>query len=604
MTGLPRPDRRRPAPAAPTEPPRPMMFATIEKVEHDQAPLSMGLIRRMLGYTRPHARLRTKVLCMVVLRSIQLPLLAGAIGAVIDGPVRAGNVPGIFLGAAAFAALAIFTVVTLHFRARYALQLGELVIRDLREAVFAHLQRMTMGFYHRTKAGRIISRIISDVENMRVGVQDVLFVSLVNLGQMTVAALLMAYYDWMLFLVVLALVPMLWVLNREFRRRASRQHRTIQESFSRITSTLAESVNGIRVTQGFVREDVNAGLFAQLVADHSRYNVGLARVQGVFLPLLEFNSQFFIAVLLVVGAWQILRPEPLVDLGNVVMFFFLANLFFGPIGQLGLQYDRAMAAMAGAERVFGLLDTPPDWTDDPDAEALPGIAGRVEMRDVWFAYTPGRPVLQGVTLAAEPGQMIALVGQSGGGKSTIVNLIAKFYLPDAGHVLIDGRDVRQINSDSLHAQMGIVLQQNFLFSGTVMENIRLGKPDATDDEVRQAAARLDCLDLIEALPDGFHTVVGERGSGLSLGQRQLVCFTRALLADPRILILDEATSSIDAMTEARIQKALTTLFAGRTSFVVAHRLSTIRHADRVLVVDDGRITRRGRYEDLFDDTAA
>ncbi|NLF31264.1 MAG: ABC transporter ATP-binding protein [Planctomycetes bacterium] len=599
MTTAPLPDRPRPGPAPEGEPLRKMMFATIERMEHDRAPLSLGLIRRMMAYTRPHARLRNKLLAMVVLRSIQLPLLAGTIGAVIDGPVRGGDVPGIFLGAAAFAGLALFTIITLHFRARWALMLGELAIRDLREAVFAHLQRMTMGFFHRTKAGRIISRITSDVEAMRVGVQDVLFVSLVNLGQMAVAAVLMAYYDWMLFAVVLLLVPVLWVLNVEFRRRASRQHRTIQESFSRITSTLAESVNGIRVTQGFVREDVNAGLFAELVADHSRYNVGLARVQGVFLPLLEFNSQLFIAVLLVVGGWQILRDQPLVDLGNVVMFFFLANLFFGPIGQLGLQYDRAMAAMAGAERVFGLLDTPPDWTDDPQAEDLPAIAGRVELRDVRFAYTPNRPVLRGVTLTAEPGQMIALVGQSGGGKSTIVNLIAKFYLAQAGQVLIDGRDIRLIRSDSLHRQMGIVLQQNFLFSGTIMENIRLGRPEATDDEVRQAAASLDCLDLIESLSDGFATVVGERGSGLSLGQRQLVCFTRAMLADPRILILDEATSSIDAVTEARIQKALATLFAGRTSFVVAHRLSTIRKADSILVVDDGRIVRQGRYEDLF-----
>jgi ATP-binding cassette subfamily B protein len=587
------------APAKADEPVRKMMFATIERVEHNRRPLSLGLIRRMLTYTRPYARLRNILLGVVVVRSIQLPVMAGAIGAVIDGPVRNGDVPGIFWGAAVFLALAVFTIVTLHFRARYALELGELVIRDIREAVFIHLQKMTMGFFHRTKAGRIISRITSDVENMRVGVQDVLFVSLVNFGQMLVAAILMAWYDWMLFLAVLGLVPILWVINREFRKRSSRQHRTLQESFSRITSTLAESVNGIRVTQGFVRQDVNAGLFAQLVADHSRYSIGLARLQGVFLPLLEFNSQLFLAVLLLVGGWQILRPEPLADLGNVVMFFFLANLFFMPISALGSQYDRAMSAMAGAERVFRLLDTEPDWVDAPDAVAIKEIEGRVEFCDVSFSYVPDRPVLHGVSFEARPGQMIALVGQSGGGKSTIVNLISKFYLPDSGQVLIDGRDILKITSDSLHAHMGTVQQQNFLFSGTVMDNIRLGKPTASDEEVYQAARDLDCFDLIDALPEGFNTIVGERGAGLSLGQRQLVCFTRAMLANPRILILDEATSSIDAMTEARIQEALTRLFAGRTSFVVAHRLSTIRHADRVLVIEDGRIVDSGKYDELF-----
>jgi ATP-binding cassette subfamily B protein len=270
-----------------------------------------------------------------------------------------------------------------------------------------------------------------------------------------------------------------------------------------------------------------------------------------------------------------------------------------PISALGSQYDRAMSAMAGAERVFRLLDTEPDWVDAPDAVAIKEIEGRVEFCDVSFSYVPDRPVLHGVSFEARPGQMIALVGQSGGGKSTIVNLISKFYLPDSGQVLIDGRDILKITSDSLHAHMGTVQQQNFLFSGTVMDNIRLGKPTASDEEVYQAARDLDCFDLIDALPEGFNTIVGERGAGLSLGQRQLVCFTRAMLANPRILILDEATSSIDAMTEARIQEALTRLFAGRTSFVVAHRLSTIRHADRVLVIEDGRIVDSGKYDELF-----
>jgi ATP-binding cassette subfamily B protein len=256
--------------------------------------------------------------------------------------------------------------------------------------------------------------------------------------------------------------------------------------------------------------------------------------------------------------------------------------------------------MAGAERVFRFLDTRPDWHDAPGALALPAVRGQVEFRHVTFAYKPGRPVLHDISFTAEPGQTIALVGHTGSGKSTITNLIAKFYLPTAGELLLDGLDVRRIASDSLHRQMGLVLQQNFLFTGTVMESIRLGRREATDAEVVDAVRKLGCLDAIESLPDGFQTQIGERGAGISLGQRQLICFARAMLADPRILILDEATSSIDTLTEARIQQALALLLKGRTSFVVAHRLSTIRHADMLLVLNRGRIVERGTHTELLE----
>jgi ATP-binding cassette subfamily B protein len=286
-------------------------------------------------------------------------------------------------------------------------------------------------------------------------------------------------------------------------------------------------------------------------------------------------------------------------LGNLVSFFFLASNFFQPIQMLGNQYNQAMTAMAGAERVFKLLDTPPDWEDSLDAVAMPRIEGRVEFESVSFAYVPDRTVLHEISFTAQPGQTIALVGHTGSGKSTIANLVNKFYLPTQGRVLIDGRDTRHVQTESLRRQLGIVLQQNFLFSGSVLENIRYGRPDATEEEVRDAARRLDCLDLLEALPEGFYTQVGERGGSLSLGQRQLVCFTRAMLADPRILILDEATSSVDGLTELRIQRALNRLLENRTSFVVAHRLSTIRHADQVLVLDRGRLIERGTHESLL-----
>ena len=568
-------------------------------IAEDAPPLHFGLIKRLFAYTRPYAAIRNWLIVLVIIRSFQLPLLAAAIGAIIDGPIRGGDAHGAMVGAGFYFFLAFSTQIIFHFRSRLALLLGERVVRDLRMQLFSHLQTMTMGFFHKWKTGRIISRLTADVDAVRVGVQDVLFVSLVQIGQMLVSALLMLYFDWVLFMVVLALVPVLWLINHRFRRLLSRSHRQIQESFSRVTATLSESVQGIRVTQGFARQDVNAGLFQDLVRDHSRYNMGLARVSGVFIPLLEFNSQAFIAAMLLVGGWQILQPEPMSDVGNVIQFFFLATLFFSPIAILGNQYNAALSAMAGAERIFSLLDTRPEWRDDADAIALGPIRGRVAFDRVGFAYEPDRPVLEDIRFTAEPGQTIALVGHTGSGKSTIINLIARFYLPTHGRVLIDGHDLRRISGDSLHRQMGIVLQQNFLFTGTVIDNIRVGRPEATDAQVIEAARALGCLDLLEALPNGLYTVVGERGSGISLGQRQLICFTRAMLADPRIMILDEATSSVDTMTEARIQKALARLFQNRTSFVVAHRLSTIRHASCVLVLDAGRIIERGTHDELL-----
>jgi len=570
-------------------------------------PLEWGLIRRLMGYLRPHRARLWAMVALSTVRAIQLPALVWVMSRIIAGPVARHDLPALGWALVGYAALAVMTDFMFHFRQRYALELGEYAVNALRADIFQHLQGMPMSFFHRVKLGRIISRVTSDVEAVRTGIQDVFFVSLIQFGMMVFAAVAMLICDWSLFLVVLAMAPVLWTVNRRFRFKLSRLSRASQESFSRVTATLAESVGGIRVTQGFVRQQTNAGLFRSLLADHARYNVALARTSAILLPILELNSQFFIAVLLLLGGWRAFHHE--MELASLIQFFFLANLFFSPIAVIGNQYNQALMAMAGAERIFRLLDLKPDWRDPPDASELPDPRGpgrpapppglRVEFRHVSFGYDPGRLVLHDVNFIAEPGRMIALVGHTGSGKSSIINLVAKFYLPTQGEVLIDGREIRTLTSGSLHRQMGLVQQQNFLFTGTVLDNICLGRPGATEDEVRAAAQRLDCLDLFDDLPLGLHTAVGEKGSGLSVGQRQLVCFARALLSDPRLLVLDEATSSIDALTEARIQHALVTLLRGRTSFVVAHRLSTIRHADLVLVLDQGRVIERGTHAELL-----
>ncbi|MFO0977725.1 MAG: ABC transporter ATP-binding protein [Planctomycetaceae bacterium] len=567
--------------------------------EPRQRPLDFRLIARLLRTTEKWKSRRFWLLVAVLIRAIQLPALTWILTAVIRGPVAQNDPAGVWYGAIAFASLAISTQIVMHYRQRLALELGEAVVSDLRNQLFTHMQRMPMRWFHTNRIGRVISRMTSDMEDIRIGVQEVFYVTLVQFIQMGIAAAAMIWYDWSLFLIVLGLAPVIWLINRHFHQRLSDALRNMRESFSRVTATLVESVVGIRVTQGFVRQQENTRVFRELATDHSRYNTRVLKTQGTFLPLLEMNSQIFLAILLFVGGYRVLMPGHTLQIGDLVGFFFMANLFFSPISILGNQYNQAMTAMAGAERLYRLLDTEPEWTDRADAIDLPDIEGRVEFQNVSLEYDSGRPVLRDISFEAKPGSVIALVGHTGSGKSSIINLVARFYLPTSGTVRLDGVDIRQIRGHCLHRHMGIVQQQNFLFSGTVADNIRFSKPEATDAELLQVLRKLDCEDLLANLPEGLQTKVGEGGASISAGQRQLICFARAMLANPAILILDEATSSIDSTTEARLQTALERLLNGRTAFVVAHRLSTIRNATEVLVLDHGRIVERGSHEHLL-----
>jgi ATP-binding cassette subfamily B protein len=576
-------------------------YRPLEEREDEQAPLNIGLIRRIFTYTRPHAYRRNWLFALTFIRGFQLPALAWMIGATINGPIANHDLSGIYLHSAIYLVLVLLMIVTLNFRQRFALELGEAVAHDMRKEYFQKLSTLPISFYNKTKFGQIISRLVSDIDSVRVAVQDVAFVVIIQVVQMTVAASLMAWYNWKLFALMLTLGPFIWVLNNRFKHEASRQLRKVQETWSRLSSTLAESVSGIRVTQAFVRQEINAGFFRKLVDVHSENNIGMARASAVFIPLLQMKSQLFLGAMALLGGYGALKWQGWLhmDVGDLVMFFFLANFFFDPIQAIGNQYQQAMTAMAGAERYFRLLDAKPEWMDAPGAKPILPIKGHVEFKEVNFEYVPGRTVLREISFVAEPGQTVALVGHTGSGKTTIAALIQKFYLPTRGSVCVDGVDLADVTSHSLHAQMGGVQQNNYLFSGTVMDNIRFARPEATEEEVRATLRALDCLDLIDALPEGLKTVVGEKSTTLSLGQRQLICFARALLADARIVVLDEATSAIDTVTEVRLQRALEILLKGRTAFVIAHRLSTIRKADLVLVLEDGRIVERGTHRSLL-----
>ena len=474
---------------------------------------------------------------------------------------------------------------------------GERVQFATRRAIFEQLQKLSMSFYDKNKLGRIISRCTSDVGAMREvnvwGINHIVVWSL----QILISAGFLIATDWRLFLSVAWLGPVLFFANRIYLKRSGAMWQVVREGFTRVSTNLAENITGIRVVTAFNRQDTNVGRFNDLQVENTANNMHAARINGIYQPMLQLLGFIGKVTILAYGAYLVTQGR--INVSHVVAAYLYLDLFMQPIVAFGQFYNQLMQSMAGAERVCALLDQKPDVQDEPQATPLPPITGQVKFEDVVFGYNPERPVLHGVTFECKPGQTIALVGATGSGKSSIISLIARFYQPQQGRVLVDGHDIRYVTGESLHKQMGLVLQVNYLFTGSVLDNICYVRPGATLDDVVAAAKALGTHDTIAALNDGYHTDVGERGANMSLGQRQLICFTRAFLADPKIFMLDEATSAVDTSTEALIQASLERLLAGRTTFIVAHRLSTIMKADQILVIDAGKIVERGTHSELL-----
>ncbi|MCP4421979.1 MAG: ABC transporter ATP-binding protein [Chloroflexi bacterium] len=555
------------------------------------------LVRRLMGYMRPYqSRLIIAILLMITsaLLSVAQPSI---IGRAIDDGIRADAFSTLRLWTGLFIVAAVGEWITNRFRIAIMAYVGTKVVADYRSDLFRHLHTLSLNFHNNYSVGRLMSRLISDVGVL----QDFITWSITGLFRsfftLTGIIVTMLVLNWRLALVTFTVLPLMAALTNYWRLRVRGAYRATRQRLSLINSYLNESISGIRVTKSFIREAKNSQHFDDLNYSFFDANVAATRLTATFFPGVDFMGSLATALVVGVGGWLVLGDA--LTTGTLVAFILYINRFFDPIRELAQRYNTFQATMAASERVFNLLDTQPDLLDVPGAVELPPVQGHVAFRDVTFAYQDGVPVLNGITLAAKPGQRIALVGETGAGKSTIIRLISRFFDITGGSLTIDGHEVSQVTQASLRSQLGIVLQDTFLFTGTIEENIRYGRLDATHTEIVAAATAVGADAFIATMPEGYQTEVGENGVNLSVGQRQIISFARALLANPRILILDEATSSVDTTTEKVIQQALDTLMEGRTSFVIAHRLSTIVGADQIVVLDNGRIVEQGTHQQLL-----
>jgi len=545
---------------------------------------------------RPY-KLRTAIAILALLGATAVSLAPPyLVGRTID-EVKRGDTSQLGWLVGAFVAAGVLGITFSYAQTYFTGWTGERMLADLRNQLFRHLQRLSLGFYERNRAGVIISRLTNDVEALDQLVTDGVTSLVQNTLTLVGTAVILFFLDWRLALATLTVMPAMAVATAWFRKRSGRAYKAVRETLGAVTATLAEDIAGMRVLQTFTRERAAREHFHDVSDTYRTSNMQTVVLNGVYFPVVDFLSSAATAVVLGYGGYLAFNGS--ISIGVLVAFLgYLAN-FFDPVQQLSQLYNTFLSAVAALDKITGLMDEEPEVRDTDDAVELDHIAGRVAFEDVRFAYGRGPEVLHGIDLEVPAGTTVALVGHTGAGKSTIAKLIARFYDPTSGRITIDGADLQHVHQWSLRRQLGIVPQEGFLFAGTVAENIAFARPGATRDQVVAAASAVGADEFIERLEDGYETQLGERGSRLSLGQRQLVAFARALLADPRILILDEATSSVDIGTERKIEVALRRLLHGRTAFIIAHRLSTIRDADLIVVLEHGVVVEQGTHDELM-----
>ena len=533
------------------------------------------------------------VTVVVTTASLAEPLI---IGYAIDEGLVAGSLAVIYAMVALYVGVNVITWVFSYVQTIGMGWIGQHMILDLRNTLFGHLQSLSLQFYSEQKAGWIISRLTNDIENfnnlLNDGVQNLVKNGLTLIG----VFIAIFFVDWRLALATISILPVMVVLTTWFRIESWKAYRAAREAVAEVAAHLQENVSGMRVVQAFTSEKKSATRFDERNHAYRRANARATVLSAIYFPGVEVLGSVGLAVVLLYGGYRVIAGE--MSVGELVAFVGLLNMFFQPIQQLSQLYSDLQSTVASLEKVFAVLDTESDRADSPDARDLLDLRGDVEFERVSFAYGDDK-VLDDVSFRIKPGETLAIVGETGAGKSTVIKLLSRFYDPTEGSIRIDGEDLRNVRGSSLRQHMGVVLQDTFLFTGTIKENIRYGRPDATDEEIIAAAKTVGADDFIRRFPEGYETQVRERGGRLSVGERQLVSFARALLADPKLLVLDEATSSVDLTTEARIEAALGRLLAGRTSIVIAHRLSTVRRANRILVMGEGRVLEQGTHDELL-----
>jgi ATP-binding cassette, subfamily B, multidrug efflux pump len=564
-----------------------------------EKPFNWKQMLRLFSYMKPYSKklLPLAILAMVVSTAIRLitPILIGVVA--LNNVIYDRDGEALKKIVILIAVLYIVSWLANTWRIRWMNRLGQYVIFDLRQALFKHIQRLSHKFFDKRSAGSILVRITNDVNSLQDLFTNGVINLLMDLMMLAGIIVILFFLSPQLTLAVMIILPLMFFISTGLRRKIRRSWQLVRLKQSQINSHLNESIQGIRVTQSYTQEKENISFFERMNEDNYQAWRDATQKNAMFRPFVEMSNAIGTAILIWYGVTLI--QGNVIDIGTFVSFAFYLGMFWEPISRLGQVYNQLLVGMASSERIFEFLDEKPAVKESNKAISLDEMKGHVQFEDVGFSYDDKRTALNKINLEIGAGQTVALVGHTGSGKTTIVNLIARFYDPTSGKVKVDGHDLRDIKLDSLRARVSTVLQETFIFSGTIMDNVRFGKPEATDEEVIKACETVGANKFIEQLNDGYHTEVEERGNILSVGERQLLSFARALLADPQILILDEATASIDTETEQMIQEALRTLLKDRTSIMIAHRLSTIREADNIIVLESGNILETGNHEELM-----